>query len=129
MGLFIQGAIALACLAIFVSLAYHMTMAYALEEGTPLRRLLAAGRSSLTIVWARVMVLAGALLAMLANGADLVGLPGVADNVKAFLKPEYVPLAAIAIAVISEMARRRTLPADPPKVVDPPPIIDLKPGS
>jgi hypothetical protein len=64
---------------------------------------------SATILWARLMALAGLLLAALDWLANLAGLPGVSGNIQSLLSPKYVPWYLIAIAIITELARRRTL--------------------
>lgn len=63
-------------------------------------------RDSLTIAWARLMGLVGILLAILTA-------PGVHESiVGGLLRPEWVPYYLIAIAVLTELARRRTLSKD-----------------
>lgn len=64
---------------------------------------------SATILWARLVALAGLLLTALDWLANLAGLPGVSENIRALLAPQYVPWYLIAIAIITELARRRTL--------------------
>jgi hypothetical protein len=64
---------------------------------------------SATILWARLVALAGLLLAALDWLANLAGVPGVSENIRALLSPQYVPWYLIAIAIITELARRRTL--------------------
>lgn len=60
-------------------------------------------KRSLTIVWARFMLAVGLVLAVLTA-------PGVHESiVGGLLKPEWVPYYLIAIAVLTEFARRRTL--------------------
>lgn len=60
-------------------------------------------KRSLTILWARFLAVVGILLAILT-------FPGVHESiVGSLLKPEYVPYYLIAIAVLTELARRRTL--------------------
>lgn len=65
---------------------------------------------SATILWARLVALAGLVLAGLDWLASFAGLPGVSENIRAVLAPQVVPWYLIAIAVITELARRRTLP-------------------
>jgi len=77
--------------------------------GTVWKKLLAVGKQSATILWARFCV----LLAVLADGlielADLVGSPAVAAAMEQHLTPSTVAAIMVAVAVISEWARRRTL--------------------
>ena len=63
-------------------------------------------KHSLTIVWARVQVLAGV------SGALLFGLiqdPNIGGALQSLLKPEYIPYYVIAIGLVTELARRRTV--------------------
>ena len=62
-------------------------------------------KNSVTILWARVLTLGGALLAFVPN---LTGDPQINDAIHAILKPAYLPWYVIAIGVITELARRRT---------------------
>jgi hypothetical protein len=63
-------------------------------------------KNSVTILWARVQVVAGLA------GAAVFGLaqdPNIGGAVQQILKPEYVPYYIIAIGLITELARRRTV--------------------
>jgi len=63
-------------------------------------------KHSLTILWARVQVLAGLA------GAVLFGLiqdPAIGGALQSLLKPEYIPYYVIAIGLVTELARRRTV--------------------
>lgn len=64
---------------------------------------------SVTIVWARLVALIGALLAA---AQSLAGDPSVSDAIKSLLDPKLVPLYVIGIAVVTELLRWRT--AGPP---------------
>jgi hypothetical protein len=62
--------------------------------------------NSVTILWARVQVLAGLLAAFLmalASDANVTGAVQVA------LEPKFIPYYVIAIGLITEIARRRTI--------------------
>jgi len=62
--------------------------------------------NSVTILWARVQVLAGLLAAFLmalASDANVTGAVQVA------LEPKFIPYDVIAIGLITEIARRRTI--------------------
>ena len=72
-------------------------------------RLKAAFRHSLTILWARVVALAGLLLA---SGQALIADPNASDAIRALLKPDYIPYYVIAIGLITELCRRRTAAKD-----------------
>ncbi len=77
--------------------------------GTASQRLLAIGRQSATVLWARFTVLVATLTDGLIELADLVGSPAVAAAIAQYLKPSTVAAIMVAVAVISEWARRRTL--------------------
>lgn len=62
-------------------------------------------RHSLTILWARVVALAGLLLVA---GQSALADPSVSGAVQALLQPKYMPYYVIAIGLITELARRRT---------------------
>jgi hypothetical protein len=62
--------------------------------------------NSLTILWARIQVLAGLLAAFLmALATD----PNVTGAVQVALEPRFIPYYVIAIGLITEVARRRTI--------------------
>ena len=62
-------------------------------------------KNSVTILWARVIALAGLLLAA---GQSLLTDPNVTGQIQAALQPKYIPYYIIAIGFITEIARRRT---------------------
>ncbi|MFA6266587.1 MAG: hypothetical protein WC670_12870 [Pseudolabrys sp.] len=63
-------------------------------------------RHSATILWARLVAVLGLLLA---SGQSVLQDPNVASAIQAALQPKYVPYYVIAIGLITELARRRTL--------------------
>lgn len=62
-------------------------------------------KHSVTILWARIVALAGVALAM---GQSLLGDPNVNSAVQTILQPKLIPYYVIAIGVLTELARRRT---------------------
>lgn len=60
---------------------------------------------SVTILWARVVALAGILLAALESVA---GDPAVNAAIQQALQPKFIPYYVIAIGLVTELARRRT---------------------
>jgi hypothetical protein len=69
----------------------------------------AAFKHSVTILWARVVALGGIVLgAVQALSAD----PAVNDAIHTILQPQFIPYYVIAIGLITELARRRTLAKD-----------------
>ncbi|HSL78714.1 MAG TPA: hypothetical protein VK877_03550, partial [Pseudolabrys sp.] len=66
--------------------------------------------NSLTILWARIQVLAGLLAAFLmALATD----PNVTGAIQVALEPRFIPYYVIAIGLITEVARRRTISRAP----------------
>ena len=63
-------------------------------------------KNSMTILWARVVALAGIVLAFLPT---LTADPTIGAAVQAALQPRFVVYYLIAIGVITEIARRRTV--------------------
>ena len=63
-------------------------------------------KRSLTILWARLITLAGAAFAI---GLNLTADPNVNGAIQGLFKPEYLPYWLIGIGVITEIARRRTV--------------------
>lgn len=61
---------------------------------------------SVTILWARVVALAGLLLAA---GEALLGDSNVTGAIQSVLQPKLIPYFIIGIGIITELARRRTV--------------------
>ena len=70
-----------------------------------LQKALSSFKSSVTILWARVVALVGAALAVVPS---LTSDPNISNAIHTILRPEYIPYYVIGIGVITEMARRRT---------------------
>jgi hypothetical protein len=66
-------------------------------------------RNSMTILWARVVAVAGLLLAAVQS---LFADPNVNGAMQQVLQPKYIPYYVIAIGLVTELARRRTASAD-----------------
>ncbi len=63
-------------------------------------------KHSLTILWARLVALVGLLLAA---GEALLADPNVTAAIQSVLQPKFIPYYVIAIGLITELARRRTI--------------------
>ena len=63
-------------------------------------------KHSLTILWARLVALAGILLAA---GQALLADPNVTAAIQTALQPKFIPYYVIAIGLVTEIARRRTV--------------------
>lgn len=94
-------------LAIYV--AAEFVVEYSRGLGSPWQRALDAAKGSATILWARFTMFLGALSAVAVDASGYLGVPQVADTIKAILAPEYVGPFLVLVAVVSEFARRRTL--------------------
>ncbi len=66
----------------------------------------ASFKQSVTILWARVVACAGLLLMA---GETLLQDPHIAGAIQSALQPKFVPYYVIAIGLITELARRRTV--------------------
>lgn len=66
-------------------------------------------KHSLTILWARVVALAGILLAA---GQALLADPNVTGAIQIALQPKFIPYYEIAIGLVTEIARRRTVKSE-----------------
>lgn len=96
--------------AIFAYVAVIFVMDFMGETGaTTWQRLLAAGKNSATILWARFTLMVSSLSGALVALASYLGEPSVGDAIKTALQPQYVLGFVILSAVITEWARRRTL--------------------
>ena len=63
-------------------------------------------KNSLTILWARTQMLAGLLAAFfMALATD----PNVTAAIQTALEPKFIPYYVIAIGLITEIARRRSI--------------------
>ena len=62
-------------------------------------------KHSVTILWARVVALAGLLLAA---GQSAVQDSNVSGAIQTVLQPKFIPYYVIAIGLVTEIARRRT---------------------
>jgi hypothetical protein len=63
-------------------------------------------KHSLTILWARAVALTGLLLAA---GEGLLADTNVTGAIQTLLQPKYIPYYVIAMGLITELARRRTV--------------------
>jgi hypothetical protein len=97
-------------LAAFIYVAVDFVRRYHAATGTVWQRLLATSRQSATILWQRFTIALAAFADALIWFADLLNAPGVADAIRSVLQPQYVAVFVVVLAIVSELARRRTLP-------------------
>ena len=62
-------------------------------------------KNSVTILWARMQVLIGALIAAI---FALLQDPNITGALQTALQPKFIPYYVIAIGIVTELARRRT---------------------
>ncbi len=63
-------------------------------------------KHSITILWARSVALMGLLLAA---AQSVLADPTVTGAIQTALQPQYIPYYVIAIGLVTEIARRRSL--------------------
>ena len=105
----LQLAIDLIVLAFLAYVIVDTVRAFVSAAGTVWQKLWAAARHSATVLWARFVLVVGAGVDALVWIADFLGSPAVAAAIQQYLSPQVVAGIMIAIAVITELARRRTL--------------------
>jgi hypothetical protein len=95
--------------AALVYVVFDFVRAWRAASGTVWQRLLATGRHSATILWQRFIIALAGFADALVWLADLLQAPGVAEPIKSVLQPQYVAVLVVAVAIVGELARRRTL--------------------
>lgn len=83
--------------------------AWITEAGSLWQRTLKAGRDSATIVWAKVVLVVGGLVAVLDKIANLAGDPSLAMQIQQYVTPEIVSYVMMGIMFVNVWARLRTL--------------------
>lgn len=83
--------------------------AYMTATGSFWARTLAAGKDSATIVWAKLVIMAGALVAALDQIATLFGDPSLTSQIQTYLTPQVVGYFMVGVMVVNVWARVRTL--------------------
>lgn len=63
-------------------------------------------KNSATILWARIQVIVGAAVAA---ALALLQNPDVTNALQSALQPKFIPYYVIAIGLVTELARRRTV--------------------
>jgi hypothetical protein len=88
---------------------YRMAASYHAAEGSPWDKLLATAKNSATVLWQYIVAGGGVAMLYLGQAAELLNLPEMRTFIQEKLQPEYVGSALLAIAVITVIARLRTL--------------------
>lgn len=105
---------ALALVVLLAVQVHRVYVGYQKATGTKWQRFLSAFSDSLTILWARLLTIVGAVSAFVVNFLPALD-PSttLGQSVQAVLKPEYVPFYALGIGILFEVMRRRPGSVDP----------------
>lgn len=109
MMLYVRLAFALACFGGVAWLAYDALSIYLTASGTRFTRFLVAFKGSITVAWARFSVVVGLIVAGLVQLAAFAQLPEVGQAIQAYCTPTTAALLVAVVAIVSEIARSRTL--------------------
>lgn len=90
-------------------IVFTFVHAWIAETGSFWQRTLKAGKDSATIVWAKVVLLAGGIVAVLDKVAGVAGDPSLAAQIQQYVTPQAVSYVMIAIMFVNVWARFRTL--------------------
>ena len=90
-------------------IGFTFVHAWMVETGSLWQRTLKAGKESATIVWAKVVIIAGGLAVVLDRIADLAGDSSLAAQIQQYATPQTVGYVMIAIMFVNVWARLRTL--------------------
>ena len=83
--------------------------AWVSEAGSFWQRTLKAGKDSATIVWTKVVLVVGGLVAVLDKIATLTGDPSLATQIQQYVTPQIVSYVMMGIMAVNVWARLRTL--------------------
>ncbi len=95
-------------LAVFCWLGVNFWRGYAAAQGTRWQRILAASKSSATIAWAQLVILATALINSAAFLSDFLS-AGAGEQIKTMIPAEYVAAFVVFTMAVSILARLRSL--------------------
>jgi hypothetical protein len=90
-------------------IAFAFIHAWITETGSFWQRTLKAGKDSATIVWAKVVLIAGGLVALLDKFASLAGDPSLTTQIQQYVTPQIVSYVMMGIMFVNVWARLRTL--------------------
>jgi hypothetical protein len=90
-------------------IAFTFVHVWTTETGSFWQRTLKAGKDSATIVWAKVVLVVGGLVAVLDKIASLAGDPSLATQIQQYVTPQIVSYVMIGIMFVNVWARLRTL--------------------
>jgi hypothetical protein len=90
-------------------IVFTFVHAWVTETGSFWQRTLKAGKDSATIVWAKVVLIAGGLVAVLDKIASLAGDPSLAAQIQQYDTPQLVSYVMMGIMAVNVWSRFRTL--------------------
>jgi hypothetical protein len=90
-------------------IVFTFVHAWVTETGSFWQRTLKAGKDSATIVWAKVVLVVGGLVAVLDKTATLAGDPSLATQIQQYVTPQVVSYVMMGIMFVNVWARLRTL--------------------
>jgi hypothetical protein len=90
-------------------IVFTFVHAWTTETGSFWQRTLKAGKDSATIVWAKVVLVVGGLVAVLDKIASLAGDPSLATQIQQYVTPQIVSYVMMGIMFVNVWARLRTL--------------------
>ncbi len=90
-------------------IVFTFVHAWISETGSFWQRTLKAGTDSATIVWAKVVLVVGGVVAVLDKIATLTGDPSLATQIQQYVTPQIVGYVMIGIMFVNVWARLRTL--------------------
>ena len=90
-------------------IVFTFAHAWITEAGSFWQRTLKAGKDSATIVWAKVVLVVGGLIALLDKIAILAGDPSLATQIQQYVTPQMVGYVMMGIMFVNVWARLRTL--------------------
>ncbi|MGA2058079.1 MAG: hypothetical protein ABSG88_22585 [Bradyrhizobium sp.] len=90
-------------------IVFTFAHAWVTETGSFWQRTLKAGKDSATIVWAKVVLIAGGLVAVRDKIASLAGDPSLDTQIQQYVTPQLVSYVMMGIMAVNVWARFRTL--------------------
>jgi len=90
-------------------IVFTFVHAWISETGSFWQRTLKAGKDSATIVWAKIVLIVGGLVAVLDKIANLFGDPSLATQIQQYVTPQIVSYVMMGIMFVNVWARLRTL--------------------
>jgi hypothetical protein len=102
-------ALLIATLVVIAWVAWTFVHAWMTEKGSFIDRTLAAGKDSATIVWSKLVIIAGAMVAVLDKASQLFGDGSLTAQIQQYLTPQIVGYVMVGVMAINVWARVRTL--------------------